>query len=304
MSAPRRPWVCAPEEAGTPNLVQSVAEVMHGERADMTVSNGEYAQVPAMIRAWRLCGPSTAQGRRQMDDIARVTLPLAEHIARRFAGRGQTHQDLLQVSSIGLLNAVNRFDPDRGADFVSFAVPTIMGEVRRHFRDHGWAVKVPRRFKDLQSQLSKARTDLAQQLQRAPTPNDIATHLGIDYELVVEATVVGSHYSTLSADQRGHDEDGLPIQETLGDNDIRLQLVVDIETVRPLIQKLAAREREVLKLRFFDEMTQTQIAQRLGCSQMHVSRLLAKTLETLRDQATAESPGDAVPDSPSNRQAA
>ena len=132
--------------------------------------------------------------------IIKRCLPLADHIARRYGGRGEPYDDLVQAARLGLVNAVNRFDVDNGADFVSFAVPTMMGEVRRHFRDHGWAVKVPRRIKELQPQLIIARAELSQRLGRAPTASEIADHLGMDRDLVVEATIGGSNYSTMSTD--------------------------------------------------------------------------------------------------------
>ena len=133
-----------------------------------------------MIRDLKLLDHASSEYRRLHESIIQRTLPLAHHTARRFRGRGQAHDDLVQVASVGLLNAVNRFDPDSGSDFLAFAVPTIMGEVRRHFRDYGWAVKVPRRLKDLNQQLAKARSDLSQTIGRAPTASEIAAHLGVN----------------------------------------------------------------------------------------------------------------------------
>ena len=127
-------------------------------------------------------------------------LPLANHIAGRFSNRGEPLEDLVQVARVGLINAVNRFDAENGAEFLAFAVPTIMGEVRRYFRDHGWSVKVPRRLKELSWQLKRSREELSQQLGRAPTASEIATHLGIDREEVVQAQIASSAYSTCSSD--------------------------------------------------------------------------------------------------------
>lgn len=244
-----------------------------------------------MIRELRTLEPGSAAYRRVHESIIELTLPLAHHTARRFRGRGQAHDDLVQVASVGLLNAVNRFDPESGSEFLAFAVPTIMGEVRRHFRDYGWAVKVPRRLKDLNQQLGRARSELSQQIGRAPTASEIATHLGIDREEVVQATIASANYSTMSTDAAvGPDGEFLTLRETLGQSDHRLDQIVDVETVRPLIEKLPAREQAVLKMRFFDELTQTQIAERIGYSQMHVSRLLANALKTLRSQAVEGEP--------------
>lgn len=193
---------------------------------------------------------------------------------------------------MGLMNAVKRFDPDSGSGFLAFAVPTIMGEVRRYFRDCGWAVKVPRRLKDLNGQLARARAELSQQIGRAPTASEVAAHLNIDREEVVQATIAGNNYSTVSTDTTaGPDGEFLALRDTLGEPDARLDAVVDVETIRPLLERLPAREQAVLRLRFFDDLTQTQIAERLGYSQMHVSRLLAKALSTLRSQALDDGAG-------------
>jgi len=245
----------------------------------------DYADVAEMFRHLKTLDEQSPAFRRQRDAVIARCLPLATHIARRFKNRGEPLEDLIQVARMGLLNAVNRFDIDTGADFVAFAVPTITGEVRRHFRDHGWSVKVPRRLKDLHMQISRARLELSQQLNRAPTATEIANYLGIDREEVIEAVIAGSAYSTLSSDRAARaDGSYLPLRETLGDVDTSLDKVLDIETVRPLLARLSERDRIVLRLRFFEEMTQTQIAERLGISQMHVSRLLARALTTLRDQ--------------------
>ncbi|MGV0791447.1 SigB/SigF/SigG family RNA polymerase sigma factor [Mycolicibacterium sp. XJ1819] len=247
--------------------------------------SAEYAEVTEMFRRLKTLDEGSVAYRRQREAIIERALPLADHIARRFRNRGESLDDLVQAARVGLVNAVNRFDPDNGAEFLSFAVPTMMGEVRRHFRDHGWAVKVPRRLKDLQSQLVKARSELSQEMGRAPTPTEVAEHLGIDRELVVEATIASSNYSTLSTDvQSSPGDDNWSIGDTLGDVDPNLDKVIDVVTIRPLIAALPERERTVLTLRFFESMTQTQIAERMGYSQMHVSRMLAKALRTLRDQ--------------------
>ncbi|VEG43883.1 sigma-B/F/G subfamily RNA polymerase sigma-70 factor [Mycolicibacterium flavescens] len=245
----------------------------------------EYADVTEMFRRVKALDEGSLPYRRQREAIVDRTLPLADHVARRYRNRGEPIDDLVQAARVGLVNAVNRFDPDNGADFLSFAIPTIMGEVRRHFRDYGWAVKVPRRLKDLQGQLVKARAELAQNIGRAPTPSEVAAHLGIEREAVMEATIASSNYSTLSTDvQASADDEFRSVGDTLGDIDPNIDKVVDLETVRPLIAALPEREKTVLVLRFFESMTQTQIAERMGYSQMHVSRLLAQALRRLREQ--------------------
>jgi RNA polymerase sigma-B factor len=231
--------------------------------------------------------------RRQRDVIIERCLPLADHIARRFSNRGEPLEDLIQVARMGLIQAVNRFDAENGTDFLAFAVPTMMGEVRRYFRDHGWSVKVPRRMKELGPQLNRASEELSQQFGRAPTASEIASHLELDREEVVQAQIASSAYSTLSSDAPGPgaaDDDGRSVGSSLGDLDVNLDKVLDVETVRPLVAALPERQQTVLMLRFFENMTQTQIAQRLGISQMHVSRLLARSLATLRERAQIPQP--------------
>ncbi|AKK26098.1 SigB/SigF/SigG family RNA polymerase sigma factor [Mycobacterium sp. EPa45] len=246
----------------------------------------EYSELTAMFRHLKTLEDGSPAFRRQRNDIIECALPLADHIARRYSGRGEPFDDLVQAARTGLVNSVNRYDVDNGADFLSFAVPTMMGEVRRHFRDHTWAVKVPRRVKELQPQLNKARAELAQRLGRAPKIVEIAEHLGIARELVVEGTIGGAQYSTISTDMpTGNGDDYRPVGDVIGRVDPKLDKILDIETVRPLIAALPERQRTVLNLRFFENMTQSQIAERIGCSQMHVSRLLTRALETVRNRA-------------------
>ncbi|HTY27358.1 MAG TPA: RNA polymerase sigma factor SigF [Mycobacterium sp.] len=249
-------------------------------------ANSEYADVPDMFRELAKLEPDSAEFQRHRDRIVERCLPLADHIARRFDGRGEPRDDLVQVARVGLVNAVIRYDVETGSDFVSFAVPTIMGEVRRHFRDNSWSVKVPRRLKELHLRLGAATSELSQRLGRAPTASELAQELGMDREEVVEGLVAGSSYNTLSIDSGGggSDEDAPAIVDTLGDVDLSLDQIENREALRPLLAALPERERTVLLLRFFESLTQTQIAERVGISQMHVSRLLAKSLTRLRDQ--------------------
>ena len=246
----------------------------------------EYADVPDMFRELARLAPDSMEFQRHRDKIVERCLPLADHIARRFEGRGEPRDDLIQVARVGLVNAVIRFDVDAGSDFVSFAVPTIMGEVRRHFRDNSWSVKVPRRLKELHLRLGSATADLSQRLGRAPTATELAGELGMDRDEVIEGLVAGSSYNTLSIDSGGgsDDDDARAIADTLGDVDAGLDQIENRESLRPLLEALPERERTVLVLRFFESMTQTQIADRVGISQMHVSRLLSKSLARLRDQ--------------------
>lgn len=170
------------------------------------------------------------------------------------------------------MNAADRFDVETGCDFLSFAVPTMMGEVRRHFRDHGWAVKVPRRLKDLQKQLVEARGELSQRHGRALTASELADHLDLDRELVVQALIAASNYSTRSADLPvGSDGETRSLGDTFGEVDHNLESVLNVETIRPLTAALSERHRNVLMLRFFENMIQTQIAERIGSQTSRVS---------------------------------
>jgi RNA polymerase sigma-B factor len=225
------------------------------------------------------------------DKLVTGHLPLAEHIAARFSHRGVPREDLVQVATVGLINAVDRFQPNRGSDFLSFAVPTVMGEVRRHFRDASWAMRVPRRLKELNLAISAASAELAQRIGRAPTPSEIAKHLDLSQEDVFEGLEAGNAYHSVSLDEAlSSDSDSDALADTLGEEDTALEGVEYNESLRPLIEQLPERERRILTLRFFRNMTQTQIAERIGISQMHVSRLLARTLDQLRRGLVEEPP--------------
>jgi RNA polymerase sigma-B factor len=224
------------------------------------------------------------------DELVTGHLPVAQHIARRFAHRGEPQEDLEQVATVGLINAVDRFEPDRGTDFLSYAVPTITGEVRRHFRDQAWSMRVPRRLKDLHVAIGAAVSELSQRLGRAPRPSEIAAHLKCDVDEVLEGLEAATAYRSASLDEVLTDDDasGHTAADALGEADSALDQVEYRESVRPLLASLPERERTILLLRFFGNLTQTQIAQQVGISQMHVSRLLSQTLITLRDQMTRD----------------
>jgi len=219
------------------------------------------------------------------DKLVTGHLPLAEHIAQRFSGKGIAKDDLVQVASVGLIHAVDRFDPDQGADFLSYAVPTVMGEVRRHFRDTSWPMRVPRRLQELRIALNQAGGELSQRLGRPPTDTEMAEHLDITVEEVQEGYEARQAYRAVSLDEPPF-ADGdrrSTIAESVGEEDTALELVENHESLVPLIQELPQRERKILALRYYGDMTQTQIAEEVGISQMHVSRLLSRTLEDLRD---------------------
>jgi RNA polymerase sigma-B factor len=189
-----------------------------------------------------------------------------------------------QVGTLGLIAAIDRFDPTRGVEFLSFAVPTITGEIKRHFRDQGWSVRVPRRLQELHLSLNSAVGELAQKNGRAPTPSELAEHLGIPREEVLEGLAVANAYRSSSLDERLSGEDDSPtLAATLGEEDAALEGVEYRESLQPLLATIPARERRILILRFFGNMTQSQIAADIGISQMHVSRLLSQTLAKLRE---------------------
>ncbi|PPJ24703.1 B/F/G family RNA polymerase sigma-70 factor [Nocardia nova] len=225
---------------------------------------------------------------RLRERIINRCLPLAEHIARKFSGRGENFEDLLQIARVGLVAAVDRFDPTQGSPFLAFAVPTVMGEVRRHFRDHTWALRVPRRIKEIQTALGPTVETLSQRLGRMPRAREIAEEMGADLGEVTQALIARNAYQTQSLDTPTSDDDsrsGNAILDTLGDVDPTFGAIDDTLTVKPLIDALPEKERYVLTMRFFGGMTQEQIARELGCSQMQVSRILTRTLKQLREKA-------------------
>jgi RNA polymerase sigma-B factor len=223
---------------------------------------------------------------REDPDIRRTLieshLGLVEYLARRFAGRGEPLDDLVQVAGIGLVKAVDRFDPDRNVEFSTYATPTIVGELKRHFRDKGWAVRVPRRLQELNLRLGSVISKLSQDLQRSPTVAEIAKAAEATEDEVLEALDSTHAYSLISLDA-APDREGLSYHDQIGYVDDALESLEDRVSVGPLLKELPPRERHMLHLRFFKGMTQSEIADELGISQMHVSRLLAKTLATLRE---------------------
>ncbi|MGI8901043.1 MAG: RNA polymerase sigma factor SigF [Nocardioides sp.] len=231
------------------------------------------------------------------DDLVRLHLPLVEHFARRFLNRGEPFDDLLQVGTIGLIKAIDRFDTGRGVEFSTYATPTIVGEIKRHFRDRGWAIRVPRRLQELRITIAGATGELTQALGRAPTVKELAIALGVSDEEIIEGLESANAYSTLSLDapDSGGDDGALSMIEVIGEDDEALAHVENRETIKPLLEALDPREKHILTLRFFKGMTQSQIAAEIGISQMHVSRLLARTLTQLRASLTelpAEPPAE------------
>ena len=219
------------------------------------------------------------------DELVHLHLPLVEHCARRFRNRGEPFEDLVQVGTIGLIKSIDRFDSDRGVEFSTYATPTIIGEIKRYFRDKGWAIRVPRRLQELRMQIGAASAELTQTLGRSPTPRELAENLHCTVEEIVEGIESSNAYATLSLDASdGNGEEGgaATMLDALGVDDVNLEHVEIRESLKPLLDRLEPREKKILLLRFFKNMTQSQIADEIGVSQMHVSRLLTRTLAELR----------------------
>lgn len=245
----------------------------------------DYADVVALVEDLRAASPDSPEFVSLREHIVRRCLPLADHVAARYRNRGQEMEDLVQVARVGLVNAVNRFDPSRGSPFVAFAVPTIIGEVRRYFRDRTWMMSVPRRIKDLHSEAASAMSELTHTLGRAPTAKEIGSYLGVGDEEVRDALMAYEARSLHSLDKpAAFYDDAPPLGESMGEEDPRFEAVTDREALRPLLGALPPREKTILMLRFFEGRTQSDIAGELGISQMHVSRLLQSTLTKLREQ--------------------
>jgi RNA polymerase sigma-B factor len=215
-------------------------------------------------------------------ELIEAHIGLAEHLARRFVYRGEAYDDLVQVASIALIKAVDRFDPDRGVEFTTFATKTILGELKRHFRDKGWAIRAPRRLQELYLHLNQSVASLSQELRRSPTIAELAADTGATQEQVLEALEAGQSYRSTSLDSAGPDDEG--IGSRLGVEAEGMGVAEWRTMLEPYVQALPEREQTILRLRFVDGMTQSEIAAQIGLSQMHVSRLLVHSLATLRER--------------------
>ncbi|MHA6780839.1 SigB/SigF/SigG family RNA polymerase sigma factor [Pseudonocardia saturnea] len=255
----------------------------------MTRGDSEYGHLVPLLERYASIPEGDPERESLRDELVTGFLPVAQHIARRFAHRGEPLDDLVQVATVGLINAVDRFSPERGSDFFSFAVPTISGEVRRHFRDLGWSMRVPRRLKDLHVSINGAVSHLAQEIGRAPRPSEIAQHLGISVSDVLEGLEASEVYRSSSLDEMlSSDAGSATVGELVGEADAELARVDFMQALRPVMSELPERERTIVLLRFFGNRTQTQIAEEVGISQMHVSRLLSQTLDRLRSRLDPE----------------
>jgi RNA polymerase sigma-B factor len=249
---------------------------------DARPGDGHLAQLPR-LRALHALAADDPRRTALRNSIATAYLPIAERMARGRAGASPlAYDDLLQVARLALLTAIERWDPDRGdgTDFVGYLVPCIRGEFLHHVRDHTWVVRVPRRVKETAGKVSRESAALYQRLGRPPRPSEVADALGVDREVVLEVLLAQSHQTAGSLDERR--DPGEPDDARLGHLDAALDRAEDRATLRPLLAALPERERTILGLRFVGQLTQSEIARRVGVSQMHVSRLLARSLATLR----------------------
>ena len=224
------------------------------------------------------------------DRTIRAWLPLARHLARRYGSRGEPLDDLVQVAVVGLIKAVDRYESDRGVEFPGFAVPTIIGELKRHFRDRTWSVRVPRRLQELRLQITTANTTLIQTLGRSPTVADVAAHLGVSEETVVEGLEGARAYTADSLSAPISTDTDTELGDTLGGEDPGYAHAELKMALGPALAGLDERAQTIVVLRFYGNLTQAEIAERVGVSQMHVSRLLAKALTHLRLRLTDDTP--------------
>ncbi|QIY76996.2 RNA polymerase sigma factor SigF [Streptomyces sp. RLB1-33] len=221
--------------------------------------------------------------------LVELNLALVKFAASRFRSRSEPMEDIIQVGTIGLIKAIDRFELSRGVEFPTFAMPTIIGEIKRFFRDTSWSVRVPRRLQELRLALAKAGDELAQQLDRAPTVGELAQHLGITNDEVVEGMAASNAYTASSLDAQPEEDDSEgALADRIGYEDHGLEGIEYVESLKPLIAELPSRDRQILSLRFVANMTQSEIGDELGISQMHVSRLLSRTLVRLRKALTVE----------------
>src|SRR5216117_3927433 len=224
------------------------------------------------------------------EQLIEAHMSLVRSLARRYSYRGEQLEDLVQIGAIGLIKAIDRFDVNRGVELTTYATPNIIGEIKRHFRDRSWAVRVPRGLQELNVQLSKLIEQLTVQLSRSPTIPELAKAAGVEEEEVLEALESGRAYSSLSLSTGGTQEDGEELDplESIGTEEHQYEVSEDRAVLAPGFRVLDERERKILHLRFFEGLTQSQIAQQIGISQMHVSRLIRRSLEKIREEIAAE----------------
>jgi len=245
---------------------------------------------PLLVRLGEL-DPTDAAHRRVREEVIELCLPLARHLARRFRNRGEPLDDLVQVAAVGLVNAVDRYDPHRGTEFAAYLIPTIVGEIKRYFRDRGWGIHVPRRLQELRIEILHTREAFTRAHSRSPTVAELAWHLAVPEEEVIECLVASNGYRATSLFTPVAGGADLALVDLIGAVDDDLEAVADRAALQPALASLPERERRIITLRFFGNLSQAQIAQHIGLSQMHVSRLLAGSLRRLRRWLQDGEPG-------------
>jgi RNA polymerase sigma-B factor len=246
---------------------------------------GAQESAEELFRRWQVDGETVAR-----EALVEQYMPLARSLARRYDRSSEPYEDLLQVAALGLLKAIDRFDPTRGPSFASFAIPTILGEMRRYFRDSGWSLHVPRGDKERALKVRDAQESFANTHGHAPTVSQLAQFLELEQEQVIDALLAIQAYEALSLDapRPGAEDDAITYGDAVGEDDDRYELVELDVTVVAVLDQIPLRERQILRMRFIDGLTQTQIAERVGVSQMQVSRLLRRSLDQLRALTSAD----------------
>ena len=262
-------------------ITTTVTTASHSE----TLTGARAADTAANLLNAMAAMPTGHPSRPALRDRAiEAWLPLAKHLAHRYAGRGEPTDDLIQTANIGLIKAVDKFDPDRGIDFAGYAIPTIIGEIKRHFRDRTWSIRVPRRLQELRLAITAANSTLTHTLGRSPTVADIAAHLDVTEEDVLEGLEGARAYNATSLSTPISADGNTELGDTLGGEDYEYELAETRVALGPALATLDEREQKILTLRFYGNLTQSQIADQIGVSQMHVSRLLTRALTKLRGQ--------------------
>jgi len=267
-------------------VVTSISQVSAAPDSGFEVAAGDRDGVQARTLSLLTdaAGAEPTERRRLQDAATVLNLPLARALAGRYRGRGEPFDDLVQAANVGLVKAVRGFDPARGHDFLSYAVPVIAGEVRRHFRDFAWAVRPPRGIQQLQQQMAGAVPRMSQELARMPRPREVAHELDVDEHSVVEAASADGCFTPASLDVRAVQGEGSPLGELLVADDDALEAAIARNIVVPALRKLSARDRRIVVLRYYSGLTQSEIAADVGISQMQVSRVLQRALDDLRPQ--------------------
>jgi RNA polymerase sigma-B factor len=272
-----------PEPDDAPAQLAALPELPEIPPYDEVAPLDARALSKSLFERLRILEEGTHQYAYVRNTLVELNLALVKFAAARFRSRSEPMEDIVQVGTIGLIKAIDRFEADRGVEFPTFAMPTIVGEIKRFFRDTSWSVRVPRRLQELRLDLAKAGDELAQKLDRAPTVDELAERLNLSHDEVVEGMAASNAYTASSLDAQPEEDDAEgALADRIGYEDHGLEGIEYIESLKPLIAELTPRDRRILSLRFVANMTQSEIGEELGISQMHVSRLLARTLGRLR----------------------